>query len=82
MVTIPEDADGHIDVAASGRSAGRLRRPPAKIGSFSAASNVTGILTDCDSISDLLHEHGGLAFWDFAAAGPYVTDAVTPGGGR
>ena len=43
-----------------------------KIGSFSAASNVTGIVSDTNAIATLLHEHGALSFWDFAAAGPYV----------
>ncbi|GAB3139491.1 aminotransferase class V-fold PLP-dependent enzyme [Micromonospora sonneratiae] len=72
VVVIPEDADGHIDIT---RLAGELRRyrhRPLKIGSFSAASNVTGILTDTGPICRLLHRHGALAFWDFAAAGPYV----------
>ena len=45
---------------------------PLKIGSFSAASNVTGIVTDTRRISALLHRHGALSFWDYAAAGPYV----------
>lgn len=43
-----------------------------RIGTFSAASNVTGVLTDVPAISRLLHEHGALAFYDYAAAGPYV----------
>ena len=51
---------------------------PLKIGSFSAASNVTGIVTDTDRISSLLHEHGALAFWDFAAAAPYVDIDMNP----
>ncbi|MFN8126436.1 MAG: aminotransferase class V-fold PLP-dependent enzyme [Candidatus Nanopelagicales bacterium] len=80
VVTIPEDADGHIDVAAL-RQALERHAGRRLIGSFSAASNVTGILTDCDTISELLHEHGGVAFWDFAAAGPYVTiHAEAPAG--
>src|SRR5262249_33476428 len=45
---------------------------PLKIGSFSAASNVTGIVTDHHAVSELLHRYGALSFWDFAAAGPYV----------
>ena len=45
---------------------------PLRIGSFSAASNVTGIVTDTHRIADLLHQHGALSFWDFAAAAPYV----------
>src|SRR5260370_7180688 len=50
----------------------RYRDRPAKIGSFSAASNVTGIISDWRAISVLLHEHGALSFWDFAAAAPYM----------
>jgi selenocysteine lyase/cysteine desulfurase len=42
------------------------------MGSFSAASNVTGIISDWRAISVLLHRHGALSFWDFAAAAPYV----------
>ena len=76
VVTIPEDLDGHIDVAALEQELDRYSDRPLLIGSFSAASNVTGILTDCDRISELLHAHGGLAFWDFAAAGPYVRMCV------
>jgi len=41
---------------------------PLRIGSFSAA----GIVTDTHAISALLHCHGALSFWDFAAAAPYV----------
>lgn len=43
-----------------------------KIGSFSAASNVTGIKTDVYQIAKIFHQHNGLIFFDFAASGPYV----------
>ncbi len=33
---------------------------------------MTGILTDTDAIAALLHAHGALSFWDYAAAGPYA----------
>jgi selenocysteine lyase/cysteine desulfurase len=33
---------------------------------------VTGILTDTVAISSLLHRYQALAFWDFAAAAPYI----------
>ena len=72
VVVIPEDPDGHIDIARLESELVRYRDRPLKIGSFSAASNVTGIVTDAHSISDLLHRHGALSFWDFAAAAPYV----------
>ena len=72
VVVIPEDRDGHIDVTRLEAELIRYADRPLKIGSFSAASNVTGIVTDTHAISDLLHRHGALSFWDFAAAAPYV----------
>lgn len=72
LVTIPEDADGHIDLAELERQLELYKDRPLKIGSFSAASNVTGIVSDAHAISSLLHRHGALSFWDFAAAAPYV----------
>lgn len=43
-----------------------------KIGSFSAASNVTGILTPVYEIAEILHENNAIACFDFAACGPYI----------
>ena len=39
------------------------------IGCFSAASNITGILTDTNKVSACLHRYGALAVWDYATAG-------------
>jgi selenocysteine lyase/cysteine desulfurase len=72
VVVIPEDADGHIDVERLEEELVRHAHRPLRIASLSAASNVTGIVTDTHRISHLLHRHGALAFWDFAAAAPYV----------
>ena len=72
VVVIDEDANGHVDLAQLARQLVRYAERPLRIGSFSAASNVTGILTDTDRVAALLHEHGALSFWDYAAAGPYV----------
>jgi selenocysteine lyase/cysteine desulfurase len=72
VVEIGADADGHIDLADLMDKLALYADRPLRIGSFSAASNVTGILTDTDSIAALLHAHGALSFWDYAAAGPYV----------
>lgn len=72
VVVIPQDADGHIDAAQLERELLRYAARPLRIGSFSAASNVTGIVSSTHEISALLHRHGALSFWDFAAAAPYV----------
>ncbi len=73
VVTIDEDADGHISLEHLRSELERHADRPVKIGSFSAASNVTGILTDTAAVARLLHDHGALSFWDFAAAAPYVS---------
>ncbi len=78
VVTIPEDGDGRIDLARLNAELMRYADRPLKIGSFSAASNVTGILSDTRAISVLLHRHGALSFWDFAAAAPYVEIEMSP----
>lgn len=49
-----------------------------KIGSFGAASNVSGIITDDIAVTELLHKHGALAFWDYASAAPYVDVDMNP----
>jgi selenocysteine lyase/cysteine desulfurase len=72
VVVIGTDTDGHIDLADLAAQLARYAQRPLRIGSFSAASNVTGILSDTDTIAALLHAHGALSFWDYAAAGPYV----------
>jgi selenocysteine lyase/cysteine desulfurase len=78
VVRIPEDADGHIDQAELEAALLAHADRPLLIGSFSAASNVTGILSDTVGISTLLHRHGALALWDYAAAGPYVDIWMQP----
>jgi selenocysteine lyase/cysteine desulfurase len=78
VVRIPEDVDGHVDLTVLEEALVAYADRPLKIGSFSAASNVTGILTDTRAVSVLLHRHGALAFWDCAAAAPYIEVAMSP----
>jgi selenocysteine lyase/cysteine desulfurase len=78
VVTIPEDHDGRIDLERLEAELVAHADRPLRIGSFSAASNVTGVISDTRAISVLLHRHGALSFWDFAAAAPYVEMEMTP----
>jgi selenocysteine lyase/cysteine desulfurase len=55
------------------RYRGRMR-----IGSFSAASNVTGMRSPVHEIAALLHRHGAMACFDFAASAPYVDIDMNP----
>lgn len=43
-----------------------------KIGSFSAASNVTGMLSPVYDIAAILHRKNAIACFDFAACAPYI----------
>ncbi|WP_116115754.1 aminotransferase class V-fold PLP-dependent enzyme [Austwickia chelonae] len=78
VIEIREDRDGHIDLEELEARLVEYADRPLKIGSFSAASNVTGIVTDTCAVATLLHRHGALSFWDFAAAGPYIDIDMHP----
>jgi len=48
------------------------------IGSFTACSNVTGILTPYYRMAELVHEYGGYCFIDFSAVAPYAQINMHP----
>ncbi|MGB7963233.1 MAG: aminotransferase class V-fold PLP-dependent enzyme [Propionicimonas sp.] len=77
VVTIRESADGQIDQDQLATELVTYADRALKIGSFSAASNVTGITSDVRGIAELLHAQGALSFWDFAACAPYVAIDVS-----
>lgn len=49
-----------------------------KIGSFTACSNVTGIETPYYQLAEIMHDHDGLCFIDFACSAPYVDIDMHP----
>eukprot|EP01083_Nonionella_stella_P181530 650598_1 len=42
------------------------------IGSFTAASNASGIIAPIEETTALLHKYGAFSFWDYATAAPYL----------
>ncbi len=72
VVPIRADDEGRVDVDHLSYELRRHADRSVKIGSFSAASNVTGIVTAVDEVAIALHRHGALSCWDYAAAGPYL----------
>jgi selenocysteine lyase/cysteine desulfurase len=72
VVTIPMTECGQIDLVVLEQQLCAHANRPLRIGSFSAASNVTGIKSDVPAVSGMLKQHCALAFWDYAAAAPYV----------
>ena len=79
VVEIALDADGQVCLDDLDR---HLADPQwegrRKIGSFSAASNVTGVLAPVSEIARRLHAHDALALFDFAAGGPYIEIDMCP----
>jgi len=49
-----------------------------KIGAFTAASNVTGVIPPYKEMAKLMHQHNGVCFVDFAMAAPYVDIDMHP----
>jgi selenocysteine lyase/cysteine desulfurase len=78
VITIREAPGGGVDLDHLEEELQRHANRPLKVGSFGAASNVTGILTDVDAVTTVLHRHGALACWDYATAGPYVRIDMNP----
>ena len=79
VVEVRLDSEGGIDLEHLEQL---LQKPEyqdrMRIGSFSAASNVTGMRTPTNRIAALLHRYGALAFFDYAASAPYVRIDMNP----
>ncbi len=70
VIEIAEAATGGPDLGALQDALDRASGPV--IGSFSAASNVTGTLTDVARVTQLLKAAGAKAVWDYAGGAPYL----------
>jgi len=78
VVMIDEDEHGLPCLEDLEQQLQTYRDRPLKIGSFSAGSNVTGILTPVQPLAEILHRHGALACFDFAATAPYEPIDMNP----
>jgi selenocysteine lyase/cysteine desulfurase len=78
VVEVALSPDGRLDLGDLDRKARAFSGRPLKVGAFSAASNVTGALTEVGAVARVLHAHGFLACADYAAAGPYVPIDMHP----
>ncbi|WP_323776088.1 aminotransferase class V-fold PLP-dependent enzyme [Leisingera sp.] len=71
VIEIAEAPGGGVDMDDLERTLAAAQGAARIVGTFSAASNVTGILTDVDAVTRTLRAHGALAIWDYGCAGPY-----------
>lgn len=77
---VPEAGAGGPDLAALEAELAAARGAALVVGAFSAASNVTGIVTDTDAVTRLLKAHGAVSVWDYGCAGPYLPMRMRAGG--
>lgn len=70
VIEIPEAVEGGPDMGALRAALAGARGPV--LGSFSAASNVTGTLTDVAAVTRVLKDAGALSVWDYAGGAPYL----------
>jgi selenocysteine lyase/cysteine desulfurase len=78
VVTVELTEAGEVDLGDLRRKLASYKDRPLKVGVFSAASNVTGLLTDVGALARTLHQGGAYACFDYAAAGPYVPIDMHP----
>lgn len=78
VVVIEPDENLYIDPENLRKEIKKYDGRKMKIGSFSACSNVTGIITPYYDLAEVMHEFGGYCFVDFAASAPYVDINMHP----
>jgi len=81
VVEVGLDDRGRISIDDLEAKLARYRDRPLRIGSFSAASNVTGLLTDVPRVAQALHRGGAFACFDYAASAPYAPIDMHPADG-
>jgi selenocysteine lyase/cysteine desulfurase len=78
VIIIEPDGMGLIDLDHLQALLEEYKERKIKIGSFTAASNVTGIETPYHKMAGMMHRNGGFCLIDFAAGAPYVNINMHP----
>jgi selenocysteine lyase/cysteine desulfurase len=78
VVVVEPDKNLLIDLNHLEDALKKYKNRKIKIGSFTAASNVSGIETPYHKMAGIMHRHGGLCFVDFAMSAPYVKIDMHP----
>lgn len=79
VIEIPEAEAGGPDLFALEDALLAAKGADLIVGTFSAASNVTGIVTDPDPVTRMLKRHGALAIWDYGGGAPYLPMSMNTG---
>ena len=78
VVVIPPGEDGLFSLENLEKLLVEHKDCTIKIASIIHGSNVTGIQNPVHQIAELMHEHGGVCFVDYACSAPYVSINMHP----
>ena len=79
LVVLPPNENLEVDASVLEDALKSYENRKLKIGSFSACSNVTGMMPNYYKLAEVMHRNGGYCFVDFAASAPYVDINMHPG---
>lgn len=77
VIEMPEAQDGGPCMATLSKTLESVKGRPI-VGAFSAASNVTGIVTDVVAVTRVLKTAGAIVVWDYAGGAPYLSIDMCP----
>jgi selenocysteine lyase/cysteine desulfurase len=78
VVVLEPSSDLTVNTDSLRKEIVKYKDRPLLIGSFSACSNVTGYFPPYYELAQIMHEHNGYCFIDFAASAPYVDIDMHP----
>ena len=78
VVILPADENNLVNPEILAEKIKKYADRKLKIGSFTACSNVSGIITPYHELAKIMHQNGGFCFVDFAASAPYVKIDMHP----
>ena len=78
VVLIPHNEDGSIDLESFNIMLLNYSERDLKIAAVTSCSNVTGVFTPYYQIAEIIHDHNGFCFVDFACSAPYIDIDMHP----
>ncbi len=78
VVAVGLTPKGQIDLDDLEKKVASFPGRPMRLGAFSAASNVTGVVSDVSALAKIMHRYDGHVVIDYAAGGPYMPIDMHP----
>ncbi|MEL7121821.1 MAG: aminotransferase class V-fold PLP-dependent enzyme, partial [Bacteroidota bacterium] len=75
---IPATEEGLMDIQGLHDLLEKYKDRKTKIAAITSCSNVTGIKTPYYEVAEIMHQHNGLCFVDFACSAPYIEVNMRP----